>query len=71
MRYALRHAVLTCLIGSALLIGIAGQAFAIAEGQKAPLFELSSTTGEKISLSDYAGKKPVVLFFYIGAFTKG
>ena len=37
-------------------------------GDKAPDFTLPSTTGEKISLSQFQGKKPVVLFFYIFAF---
>ncbi|HNY89963.1 MAG TPA: thioredoxin-dependent thiol peroxidase [bacterium] len=30
----------------------------------APLFSLPATTGKTISLSDYAGKKRVVLYFY-------
>jgi thioredoxin-dependent peroxiredoxin len=34
------------------------------EGAKAPAFSLLSSTGEKISLSDYRGKKNVVLYFY-------
>lgn len=33
-------------------------------GDKAPDFTLQSTMGEKVSLSDYAGKKNVVLAFY-------
>jgi hypothetical protein len=70
MRYRLRYAILTWLIGSTLFLSAAGQAFALKAGDKAPLFELPSTTGDKISLADYVGKKPVVLFFYVGAFTK-
>jgi len=38
-------------------------------GQKAPAFTLPATTTEKLSLSDYTGKKNVVLFGFIGAFT--
>jgi peroxiredoxin len=38
-------------------------------GQKAPGFTLQATTTEKLSLSDYLGKKNVVLFGFIGAFT--
>jgi peroxiredoxin Q/BCP len=33
-------------------------------GDKAPAFNLPSSSGKKISLSDYAGKKRVVLYFY-------
>jgi peroxiredoxin Q/BCP len=51
-------------------LSAAGPAFSLKAGDKAPLFELPSTTGDKISLADYVGKKPVVLFFYVGAFTK-
>jgi len=35
-------------------------------GDKAPLFSLPSESGETVSLGDYIGKKPVVLFFYPG-----
>lgn len=41
--------------------------FKEAEGQKAPDFELESIAGEKIKLSDYLGKKNVVLFFNEGS----
>lgn len=33
-------------------------------GSKAPDFTLPSGTGEMVSLSDFLGKKPVVLYFY-------
>ena len=46
----------------------AGDVMALKVGDKAPDFSLPSTTGEKISLSEYRGKKPVVLFFYLFAF---
>lgn len=36
---------------------------AIAEGKKAPAFTLLDATGEKVSLSDYAGQH-VILYFY-------
>ncbi|MBU1040809.1 MAG: peroxiredoxin [Proteobacteria bacterium] len=38
-------------------------------GQMAPDFALPSTTGEKVRLSDYRGKKNVVLSFVPAAFT--
>jgi peroxiredoxin len=40
-------------------------------GDKAPDFELSSTAGDKLKLSDFRGKKNVVLAFYVLAFTGG
>jgi len=44
-------------------------AAALEVGDKAPAFTLPSTTTEKLSLADYLGKKNVVLFGFIGAFT--
>jgi peroxiredoxin len=44
-------------------------AMALEVGQKAPDFTLGATTKEKLSLSEYLGKKNVVLFGFIGAFT--
>lgn len=40
-------------------------------GDEAPDFELSDTTGKKVKLSDFRGKKNVVLAFYVLAFTGG
>jgi peroxiredoxin len=40
-------------------------------GDTAPDFTLPSTTGEKVKLSDFKGKKNVVLAFYVLAFTGG
>jgi peroxiredoxin len=37
----------------------------------APDFELNSTTGKKIKLSDFRGKKVVVVAFFPAAFTGG
>jgi len=42
---------------------------ALAVGDKAPEITLPATTQEKWSLSDLRGKKNVVLFGFIGAFT--
>jgi peroxiredoxin len=44
-------------------------AAALEVGSKAPAFTLPATTTEKLSLADYLGKKNVVLFGFIGAFT--
>lgn len=46
------------------LLSTAGVASGIEVGDKAPDFMLPSTTGEKISLSQFRGKKLVLLEFY-------
>jgi peroxiredoxin len=40
-------------------------------GDTAPDFELQSTQGEKVKLSDFRGQKNVVLAFFPAAFTGG
>ena len=40
-------------------------------GMAAPDFELTDTDGNKVKLSDFKGKKSVVLAFYVLAFTGG
>jgi peroxiredoxin Q/BCP len=40
-------------------------------GDEAPAFSLPASTGKTISLSDFKGKKKVVLAFYPKAFTGG
>ena len=42
---------------------------ALKVGDKAPAFSLPATTGQKVSLADFGGKKNVLLFGFIGAFT--
>ena len=37
---------------------------AVEVGQKAPDFALQDTKGNEVKLSDYLGKKNVVLFFF-------
>jgi peroxiredoxin len=44
-------------------------AMALQAGDKAPDFSLPATTTDRISLADFVGKKPVVVFFYVYAFT--
>jgi len=70
MNQRLRAAIIALLVWSVICVVGVGQSMALQVGEKAPTFELPSTTGEKIKLADYLGKQPVVLFFYIGAFTK-
>ena len=43
-------------------------AAALEVGDKAPDFTLPSTTGEKISLSQFRGKKLVLVEFYVADF---
>ena len=61
------------VVSGALLLGIllllsGNPVMALQVGDKAPDFSLPATTAEKISLADFVGKKPVVVFFYIAAF---
>jgi hypothetical protein len=46
------------------MLRVAGVAVALEVGEPAPDFTLPSTTGEKISLSQFQGKQPVLLEFY-------
>jgi AhpC/TSA family len=46
------------------LLATARVSWALDVGDKAPDFTLPSTTGEKISLSQFRGKKIVLLEFY-------
>ena len=45
-------------------LGLADGAWAVEVGDKAPDFKLPATTGVDISLSDFRGKKWVLLEFY-------
>jgi peroxiredoxin Q/BCP len=51
------------------LIGLPGTAAAVEVGEKAPDFELQSTVAGKFKLSDLAGKKNVIVQFYVLDFT--
>jgi hypothetical protein len=56
------------LLSGALLFFSATGVMALRIGDKAPDFSLPTTTGEKVSLGDYLGKKHVVLIFEMFAF---
>ena len=66
-----RRLVLVALLSSVLLGLSASHVLALQAGDKAPDFSLPATTAEAIKLADYLGKKPVVVFFYINAFSSG
>lgn len=68
------------LLTSALLIGMASTAAGqnspppdpkIKVGDTAPDFSLRDQNGKEVKLSDFRGKKEVVLAFYVFAFTGG
>ena len=46
------------------MLGVASVATAVEIGEKAPDFTLPSTIGEDISLSQFQGKKHVLIEFY-------
>jgi len=52
-----------------LVIGSAATVAALQVGERAPEFTLPATTAEKFSLNQFQGKRHVVLFGFIGAFT--
>ena len=63
----LAHRIKGLFLSSVLLagvLGVASWAMAIEVGDKAPDFTLPSTTGKDISLSEFLGKKYVLLEFY-------
>ncbi len=55
----------------AALATLGGHAASLKVGDKAPDFSLPDQTGKQIKLSDFVGKKNVVLAFYVLAFTGG
>jgi cytochrome oxidase Cu insertion factor (SCO1/SenC/PrrC family) len=75
--------ILGALLTSALLLGTLVTSFSVAGqtspppdpkikvGDTAPDFSLRDQTGHEVKLSDFRGKKNVVLAFYIFAFTGG
>ena len=56
------HLLLTALLVGVLLLP--GIAMAVMVGKPAPDFTLQSTTGKAISLSQFRGKKMVLIQFY-------
>lgn len=52
-------------------VPVASTARTLKVGEKAPNFTLPDQNGNKVTLSNFAGKKNVVLAFYVLAFTGG
>lgn len=62
---------LLVLLGSLVLLAAAcaegsGDGPSLAEGDAAPSFTLPSATGGHVTLSDFSGEKPVLLYFSMG-----
>ena len=64
-----RLSYIPALVLALALAGLPGLAAALEVGEKAPDFELASTQDGKFKLSDLAGKKNVVIQFYVLDFT--
>ena len=67
----LRFLVLAAATASALLAQTNPPKTHLKVGDEAPDFTLPSTTGQPVKLSDFRGKKNVVLAFFPAAFTGG
>jgi hypothetical protein len=65
-KHTRRIHVLAALLASGLFM--AGLAQALEVGEPAPDFTLPSTTGEKISLNQFRGKKLVLIEFHVNDF---
>jgi len=70
------HTIRNLVCGALLATGLYAQGQApskthLKEGDMAPDFTLTATTGGKVKLSDFRGKSNVVLAFFPAAFTGG
>ena len=65
----MRKASIASVVLALLLSAFAGLAGAVEVGEKAPDFNLASTKDGKFSLSSVAGKKNVIIQFYVLDFT--
>ncbi len=61
----LRSGLVRFLFPLAALLLLPGVSIGVEVGDKAPDFELPSTMGGKIRLSDFAGKKNVIIEFHV------
>jgi hypothetical protein len=68
-KYGFTKIILTAVLLSLSLWIVPMPAPAVEVGDKAPNFMMHSTIGESVSLAEYEGKKNVLLFFFLAAFT--
>ena len=64
-----RYGFIPAIVLALSLAGLPGLAAAVEVGEKAPDFELASTKDGKFKLSDLAGKKNLIIQFYVLDFT--
>lgn len=64
-----RFGIIPAILFALCLFGLPGAAAALEIGDKAPDFELASTQDGKFKLSGMAGKKYVIVQFYVLDFT--
>ena len=62
---AIKTPIVALVLSLCLLFGSAGKARAIEVGDKAPEFELDSTTGGKLKLSSLKGKNILINFYVL------
>ena len=62
---AIKTPIVALVLSLCLLFGSAGNARAIEVGDKAPEFELDSTTGGKLKLSSLKGKNILINFYVL------
>lgn len=67
---------IVCILAATVITGLAQAdpkppTSTLKVGDPAPEFTLTDTTGKPVKLSDFRGKKNVVLAFYVLAFTGG
>ena len=60
-----RRRMIPAILLAFCLAGAPGMAAAVEVGEKAPDFTLPATKGGKFSLSSFAGKKNVIVQFYV------
>ena len=66
---SIKRAMLTLALALPFFLATVISTPAVELGSKAPDFELSSTQGGKLKLSSLAGKKNVIIQFYVLDFT--
>ena len=66
LKYTMHLLWLTVLLAG--VFGVVSISTALEIGEQAPDFTLPSTTGEPISLSQFRGKKLVLIEFHVGDF---